>query len=517
MVSGTLPFGRVVFRVDAGTEIGTGHVMRCLTLADGLREQGAEVHFVCRSHEGHLGTFIEARGYAVHLLARCPELLAAIGNEPYGSWLGATVKRDAEDTEGVLAKLRPDWLVIDHYGIDARWQTMVRGSTGKIFVIDDLANRSHDCDVLMDQNVLRNGVSRYAGLVPSGCKLLLGPRYSLLRPEFIQARNIGLSERSEIKRVSIFFGGSDQHDLTSSVLDVLEKVDDLDLQIDVIVGATNRRAADIETRCKRNARTRFFMQVDNMAKLMSRADLAFGAAGGASWERCCLGLPAILINFAENQIELASELTRKRVSLNLGINTAVKIGAIEKMLRKLIARPSLVRRLSKRAARLVDGRGADRVSLIFNFRVVDLRPASEDDAEKVWAWRNAPTTREFFFDATAVSLEDHRAWWRKSIGAGDRILLLGRIGTLDLGVLRFDVCGAKAIISIYIDPELTGLGLGTALMNKGLDWIRWNRSDIWTLEAQVKTDNYASRRMFISTGFKEEYASFSWSREQSID
>jgi len=517
MVNVTPSTWRVAFRVDAGTEIGTGHVMRCLTLAARLREQGAETHFICRVQGDYLDRLIEPQGHELHFLPQAsdPQLVAC--NEPYASWLGVTIERDANDTKQLLSTIRPDLLVVDHYGIDARWETVVRSYVDKILVIDDLANRPHDCDVLLDQNVLRNADSRYTGLVSEHCQLLLGPRYALLRPEFGLARRHHPHLRLEVKRVLIFFGGSDQHDLTSLVLDSLEQLSDLDISVDVVVGAANLQSKSIEQRCRKNAKLNFFRQIDNMATLMSNADLAFGAAGGASWERCCLALPTILINFAENQIELACELARKRVLINLGLNTEMNAGSIERVLRKLIKRPSLMQRMSSRAGRLVDGRGAERIALILRRDASQLRPAQPDDVEQVWRWRNAPTTRQHFFDSSPVSLKDHRAWWLENICKSDRVLLIGSVGAINIGVLRFDVSGVKAVISIYIDPDLTGQGLGTSLTNKGLEWIKSSRPDILTVEAQVKPANEASRRMFISTGFKEEYTSLSWSREQSID
>jgi UDP-2,4-diacetamido-2,4,6-trideoxy-beta-L-altropyranose hydrolase len=181
---------KILIRTDASVQIGTGHVMRCLTLADELRGRGAEVIFVCREFDGNLCGYIEEKGYIVHRLPVSDATEQGDQNIEIGlkhtAWLGADCQTDVEQVEEIIKDLEspPDWLVVDHYALDERWEECLRSYCKKIMVIDDLADRPHNCDLLLDQNFYENLESRYDGLVPPQCKKFLGPKYALLRPEF---------------------------------------------------------------------------------------------------------------------------------------------------------------------------------------------------------------------------------------------------------------------------------------------------------------------------------------------
>jgi UDP-2,4-diacetamido-2,4,6-trideoxy-beta-L-altropyranose hydrolase len=303
---------KAAFRVDASLEIGSGHVMRCLTLADALRAAGAQCLFISRAHPGHLLELIRQRGFAVTALPA--ELLQPPANtqvvserskEPvHASFLGCDWQTDAEETIKAAAQWLPDgidWLVVDHYQLDATWERLLRPHTRKLMVIDDLANRPHDCDLLLDQNYYRDLEKRYQGLVPSECVMLLGPDYVLLRPEFTVARQRLKVKDGSIRRILIFFGGSDPTDQTQKAMMALQLLGRPDIKVDVVVGSANPERSAIQKMCEQLPNTMFHCQVSNMAELISNADLGIGAGGSAMWERCCLGLPTITVVFAANQ------------------------------------------------------------------------------------------------------------------------------------------------------------------------------------------------------------------------
>ena len=291
---------KVAFRADASIEIGTGHVMRCLTLADRLRERGATTHFLCRPLDGHLGEIITARG---HGLAWLP--------------VRASLDQDAKDSLEALAdETRWDWLVVDHYGLDADWESVMRGAAMKIMAIDDLADRAHDCDLLLDQNLQEPG--RYGGLVPDDCQILIGPRYSLLRPQFAAERRRLRPREGKLARLLVFFGGTDAGGETLKALEAIRLLGRPDLAADVVIGQDNPHRATIEAACHALLGATLHCQVGNMASLMAAADLFIGAGGTSSWERCCIGLPALVIATADNQIAQAEALARAGAQLYLG-------------------------------------------------------------------------------------------------------------------------------------------------------------------------------------------------------
>jgi UDP-2,4-diacetamido-2,4,6-trideoxy-beta-L-altropyranose hydrolase len=310
---------KAAFRVDASLEIGSGHVMRCLTLAEALRGVGAQCLFISRALPGHLLELIRQRGFAVTALpaerlqpSANTEVVSERSKEwAHASWLGCDWRTDAEETIKAVAQYLPagiDWLVVDHYQLDANWERLLRPHTSKILVIDDLANRPHDCDLLLDQNYYRDLEKRYHGLVPSECVMLLGPDYVLLRPEFYLARQSLKVRDGSIRHILIFFGGSDPTNQTQKAIMALQLLGRSDITVDVVIGSANSEQHAIKKMCKQLPNTVFHCQVSNMAELISKADLGIGAGGSAMWERCFLGLPTITVVFAANQERTTEDL-----------------------------------------------------------------------------------------------------------------------------------------------------------------------------------------------------------------
>ncbi len=297
---------RVAIRTDASLAIGTGHVMRCLTLATQLREQGAEVRFVCRAHEGNLNPLIAARGFAVAVLP-APQAAAQPG---HAGWLGVPVATDAAQTGSALGDAT-DWLVTDHYAIDREWHSALRSSVTRIFAIDDLADRRHDCDMLLDQNLSDQGAARYDGLVPRACTVLASPHYALLQPDYAPLHATSSPREGAVKRILVFFGGVDRDSLTLRTLQALLALPGEALQIDVVPGGSNPDRARIEALAAGMERVTVHGQLPSLAPLMMQADLAIGAGGAVSWERLCLGLPSIVVTVAENQRTVAGLLSQR--------------------------------------------------------------------------------------------------------------------------------------------------------------------------------------------------------------
>lgn len=364
---------RVAFRTDASLAIGTGHVMRCLALADALHERGATCRFVCREHPGNLIGLIRQRGYEV-----CGLPVSEPGNDPmhtgnaapsHAVWLGARWEEDAEQTKVSLGGMAADWLITDHYMLDARWERVLRPYCQRLMVIDDLADRPHDCDLLLDQNLGRE-VLDYAALVPAQCRLLIGPIYALLRPEFaeMRPRSIARREHPQLRRICITMGGVDKDNITGKVLDALQSCRlPPDCHITVVMGA---QAPGLDT-VRQQARTMPWLtevqvNVQDMAALMAESDLAIGAAGSTSWERCCLGLPSLLFVIADNQKSVAQALA------NAEAVRVIELGAhlsdvLREELGSLLAAPELLHRMSVAASAVTDGQGINRILSDFMF------------------------------------------------------------------------------------------------------------------------------------------------------
>lgn len=310
-------------RADSSATIGSGHLMRCLTLAGQFKKQGCEVLFVCRDLEGNLSTLVKKQGHGLFLLprARCDDSLTG-----YAAWLAVSQARDAEETiEAVCRSLKAcDLLVVDNYAIDEAWEKMLRPYTKKIMVIDDLANRKHDCDTLLDQNFHREMEGRYRGLVPEYCEMRLGPKYALLREEFYEAKRHLRRRDGIIRNLLVFYGGSDLTNETMKACRALAGLALPEVTADVVVGGSNPHREEVEAFCGRHEFLHYHCQTSNMAELMSQADLCLGAGGTATWERVFLDLPSIVTAVAENQVQICKDCHAAGLIDYLGFHDVVR-------------------------------------------------------------------------------------------------------------------------------------------------------------------------------------------------
>ena len=364
----------VAFRADASLQIGTGHLMRCLTLADALAARGAKCQFICREHPGNLIAFIRSKGHVVHVLPLlvhaddaqtvAPAADADATQPAHHHWLGATQAQDADACAPILAELRPDWLIVDHYALDARWEVALKPYYHKLMAIDDLADRPHACDLLLDQTFGRNA-HEYRPWVPIDCHLCCGSQYALLRPEFAALRPYSLQRRTEpqLRELLITMGGVDKDNATGEVLNALRVcVLPTECRITVVMGTTAPWLAEIQNQAPRMPwPTQVLVGVSNMAQLMADSDLAIGAAGATSWERCCLGLPTVMMAIADNQTYAARLLEEAKAVCVLDIHGNLA-NALTTLLQKVDRSDEFLKRLTEGACKITDGKGVQRIA-----------------------------------------------------------------------------------------------------------------------------------------------------------
>lgn len=350
---------KIAVRVDASSQIGTGHFMRCLTLADGLKQRGAKIRFVSRHLPEHLRTMLVAKGHEFALIDSVQKDVA-LDELAHAHWLGTSQAQDAQATIHALSDQSWDWLAVDHYALDARWESVLRNTAKKIMVIDDIADRQHDCDVLLDQNLYVDMDTRYIGKVPAHCQLLLSPRYALLRNEFRRLHEQVKPRSGPIRRVLVFFGGVDAYNCTGRAIEALSEIDIRGIHVDVVVGAQHPCLEEVKAACAQRGFV-CHVQTDKMAELMAAADLAIGAGGSANWERCCLGLPAILVALADNQTNIAKALGQFGACVYVGTLETANVLILRNAIVGLLSTRDQLNELSTKARSLVDGLGINRV------------------------------------------------------------------------------------------------------------------------------------------------------------
>lgn len=345
----------IAFRVDAGLEMGLGHLSRCLTLARTLHAHGARLLFLISPETVTWAEMITRAGFEYRMLDVGGQAVAA-DHLAHAAWLSWGQIADAEASSRQLSET-PAWLVVDHYAIDNTWEAAIRPAVARLMVIDDLADREHCCDVLLDQNL--KVPTSYTHLVPDVCETLIGPRYALLRSEFAEARRLGRASGS--MRINVFMGGTDDEGGTVRVLDELAGKLQWE-KLDVILGAKCRHLEAVRERIARLPAAELYVDSDQVASLFACADIGIGAGGVASLERCCVGLPSLGICVADNQAAGLDALAKLGAIESLGRLAAVDTGEIAAVLRCLMAQPAKLRQMSEAAMALVDGQGAHRVA-----------------------------------------------------------------------------------------------------------------------------------------------------------
>lgn len=491
----------VTFRADASVQIGTGHLTRCITLAEALSrcDECVRITFVSRHILPHLQELIASKGYDLILLNNKCES-EPIDELPHSEWLGTSQYKDAHDTVSAISNLKSDWLVVDHYALDFRWESMLRSSAKKIMVIDDLADRNHDCDVLLDQNLYHDQETRYKNRISSQCKMLIGPRYSLLRNEFAEFRNKVKPRENKIERILVFFGGVDACDYTTKTIIALSKIASCHFFVDVVIGSQHPNKKEIESLCIHFGYS-CHVQTSKVAELMANADFAIGAGGGAMWERACLMLPTLTIPIAKHQIKQIVDVALIGATCLFDVETYTS-DKIKVHIELLIENSSLRKFLSTKSSELVDGIGAQRVTQELRSEInINLRQANLLDEKFLFESRSHPKIRQVSFNKSEFSWEQHQNWFRALLLSSNRVLLIGEYKNKPAGVVRFDLENDSAEISIYLvqDSEFSGLGL--PLIKNAEKWIFLNRSEIKTLTAKVIEGNSVSKSFFLKAGY----------------
>ena len=480
-----------VFRADATPEIGGGHIVRCLTLADALAERGWRCGFAVGA--GSLET-VPALGRAGHEVRTF----------------------DPEETKepAALARHWPegtDWLIVDHYGRDASFERACRPWAQQIMVIDDLADRDHDCDLLLDQTLGRQAAD-YGDRTAEDCRLLLGPDYALLRPAFATRRAAALARRKGggLRRILVSLGASDPHNVTPVVLEGIMQSGS-EAEIDVVLGAAAPGLADVQSLTRRIPQTaRLHIDTPNMAELMAEADLAIGAGGTTSWERCCMGLPSLIVVTGPDQGRNAAALEQAGCAVRLGGHDALTADAVARALGDWIAKESAAGEFTRRSALICDGLGSARLCMLLDGplakdgRGIRLRPVTRADAEDLLAWQSEPETRQHFRNPQAPDQEEHVAWLERRLANPHDSLNIILHDEQPSGSIRLDPVAEPSgqedtyEISILVPAAKRQLGLAKAALALVREMQPWAE-----FRAEVAAENEASRRLFASAGYVE--------------
>lgn len=484
---------QIVFRVDGSIKIGVGHIMRCFNLASVLREKGYSILFICRYDPALLSLFERTVWTYEWLPARS----------------SMEISEDAADTWECLKKYeqRCEWIIVDHYALDQQWECDMRAYCDHLLVIDDLANRAHNCDLLVDQNYYKNMDTRYTPWVNSACQLLLGPRYVLFRQDWADVKS-HCRLRASLATIVINFGGSDPSNETRKALLGALRVTK-NINIIVVVGIACPHQAEIKALVKQHARCEYYCQPDNFLELLIKADLAIGAGGTALWERLALGLPAIVTSVAQNQQQIIEDVSETGCIDYLGEHTVTIENDYAEAIEHYYRDPTKLSVMSGRCRDWVDGRGALRVAeaMASIESVLSIVPVERSDMRAVYDWRNSVEVSRWSGSQEPITWEAHTAWFERVMSDPDRRLLLVKSLGEPIGVIRLDRIreGVKEHVelSVYLVPSHMGKGWGAKVIRAGRRVVKAYFPEAREIIAKVLMDNVASHTVFQRAGFQE--------------
>lgn len=500
-----------IIRTDASTTIGTGHVIRCLTLAGQLREKGAFVSFICREHNGHLCDLIEDRGFCVHRLSKCTDPTSPSSEcDPYHApWIGSTWEDDASETTRIISamKEKPDWLIVDHYSLDYRWEEHLRSCVHQIFVIDDLADRVHNCDLLLDQNLVAGMETRYDGKIPHSCVKMLGPEYALLQPIYWELHDRIPPRERPIRRILIFFGGVDRNNLTGLALSAVMQLNHLNLLVDVVISEKSSHFNAIRDQAASRPEIILHSNLPSLAPLMAKADLAIGAAGTTSWERLCLGLPTLVVTTAENQKDIAHGLKEQDLIIWLGDADSITVEMIRESVSDLMIKGEL-KDWSSRCSHIVDGLGVIRILTVLTIShetALYVRHAALSDEKLLLAWANDPLTRSNSFNIDKISPDRHHQWFYNKLRDVENVFLyiIETKDQIPVGQVRFEREGELWEIHYSLATEFRNRGVGRSLLIAGLSTFGREHEGVIII-GRVKKENTPSCKVFKSLNFSSK-------------
>ncbi len=472
--------GTLLIRADANVAMGTGHVMRCLALAQAWQDSGGQCIFAMAESTPAVRRRLQEEGIEAEELSA-----------------GGGTAEDAKETVNLAGKKNAAWVVVDGYQFGSAYQLAIKSAGFKMLFVDDNAHAETYCaDLVLNQNIHATA-SLYAQR-EFHTRLLLGPRYAMLRREFNPWRAWRRGIPASARKILVTMGGSDPNDTTTRVIEAIRQLSNLDLETTVLVGGSNPHLRSVAASIQ-NESMRLVTDAANVPELMTWADAAVAGAGTTFWEMCFLGLPGLLVVLAENQEGVAEAAGRMGIAWSLGSATEASSPKIAARLVELLHSKNTRTSQSEKGRRLVDGRGAARVVAFLSD--LALRRTLDSDCESFWEWANDPEARAASFHCKTISWQDHEKWFRAKLADPNSIFYtaINEEGSA-IGEVRYHTEGKRATLSINLAAPFRKCGWGRKILAVATETL-FQESEVEFIDAYVKPTNEASLKLFASAGF----------------
>jgi UDP-2,4-diacetamido-2,4,6-trideoxy-beta-L-altropyranose hydrolase len=473
--------GSLLIRADASIAIGTGHVMRCLALAQAWQDAGGKAIFALAENTPSVDARLRTEGFEIRMLK------AVLGSLD-----------DAEETASLARQYRASWVVADGYKFGADYQSNLKSDGLKLLFLDDYGHAGHYCaDLVLNQNVKTEDL--YQDREPE-TRLLLGPRFALLRREFAGWRDWKRTIPQTARHVLVTMGGSDPANLTRRVVEAIWSLPQL--QATVVVGGSNPYLTELRSLAATRNSVQLSENATNMSELMAAADVAVSAAGTTSWEIASLGLPALLIVLADNQHFAAEELHRQGAAINLGNGEEILALTLSSCLANLVSSQDARKAMSERGRELVDGRGAARVVQVLRNSALQIRQATKADCKPLWELANDPIVRALAFSSGPIPWEDHVVWFESKMRTQACHIFIGEIQGAFAGQVRVEEKeNGHGEIDVSVAREFRGQGIGSRLIDLAARGL-FASAAVSAIHAYILPKNVASQRAFEMCGFR---------------
>ena len=487
----------VVFRLDASEKIGMGHLSRCNSLASSLVDKGAKIHFITRYLDKKFKKFLENKKYRLSYLPKNKVFEKSNNLNSENLWPNELQKIDAIQTKKLISNKKTDWLVVDHYGLNLQWEKILNQKVKKIMVIGDHLNRPHVCNLFLNQNFVKEKDFKLKRTLPKKCKVLLGPRYSLLDKSYLSLRKKMKIKDKKIKKVLISFGGSDMPKLLYKVVETFNCRELKNVNLMVV---TNNKF-----HIYKKIKKKFFKSAKTLSKLIYKSDFCIGAGGSTTWERMCLGLPTLIFPIAKNQKKSSENLYKEK--LIYLVKNYKKIGkkALRKKIISIIKDKKNLYQKKINGLTIVDGLGSFRLSeILFPSRSRDLkiRRAKSQDLITYFNWVNEKEVIKSSFKNKPISIKEHTKWFKNQIKNKKSIMFVLEANKLPVGQIRFDIFNKQAFIDYSLDKIVRERKWGKKIINLGIKNLKLSKINV--INAKVKKNNLKSMSIFNNLGFEEK-------------
>ena len=473
---------RIGFRFDSSELIGAGHASRCTTLADELSRRGAEVAVCTRGLLDDDRREIESRGYPIY-------------------WLGQGIDSEIQDAGATIAAIGDvDVLVVDHYGLGAVWEIAVRMSANAVVVIDDLANRVHDADLIVD--------STYPGIKDryeksKSSSFMLGPRYAFIAPRFRRARNGQRLTSTKLTRLAVSLGQGNSGVLLDLVAGILSQPEFVHLRVDLVLPRSVKGIDRFSNHAKSTPRIRILYAPIDLARLFSRVDVALTGGGVTLLERLCIGVPGVAICLAENQVPSVSALTEAGATLSVPFDQELDPNALSEQLTSLLEEKEQVQQMIEKGKMIVDGFGAGRVAEFLAPTIHpewNIRQACMDDVGLYFDWVNEPSVRANSINESLVSWEDHDKWFMSCLNSPRVYMWVAEVWGIPVAQVRLQPLGQEWALDFSVDVAFRGRGWASEVIRQVLSELP--ESVAKRVVAEVKPRNQASMVSLTRAGFE---------------